>query len=372
MALWELDVFQGAAFLGFVRNVPVPQAFMGSSFLPDQPVFDLSFEYILGVLERPVMASIVAWDSEAPIAGKPALGPKVIGEIPKISRKARISEKEIVRFLTPRAGVPDAQAAIDHVFDHTRRLLDGVQARVEWLRMQAISNRFLIYNPDPVNGPTFQFDYGYNVQYLPNFVTGQYADASAIPSGGAGNTHAVDWATTATANPLGDLQFICDKVQQETGYRPARGVWSRKLRGYVLQNAAIRQLVRGSSGPSAMLTEEELDTVLGIYNLPEMVTYDVQVMEEQADGSQTQVRTMSDQKVVLLPPAEATLGATLWGPCAESRGLFGTQLANEAPGVYAVTYAQNDPPSEWIKAVGCAFPSIPGANLVVQATVTAT
>lgn len=365
MALYELDEFQGPSFLGFVRNVPVPQAFMGSTFLPDQPVFDLNFEYIQGVLERPVMASIVSWDSEAPIAGKPALGPKVIGEIPAIKRKARISEKEIIRFLTPRAGVPDAQAAIDHVFDHTRRLLDGVQARVEWLRMQSLSLDKLTYAPDPVDGPTFQFDFGYLDAYQPNFVTGQDGAAVGLPAG-----HNVDWATVATANPLGDLQYICDKVQSETGFRPARGFWSRRVRGYVLQNAAIRQLVRGPNAPTAILTENELDTVLSLYNLPEMVTYDVQVMEENADGTQTQKRTTPDNVVVLLPPPEATLGATLWGPCAESRGLFGTNLANEAPGVYAVTYAKNDPPSEWIKAIGCAFPSIPGANLVVQATVT--
>ncbi len=65
-------------------------------------------------------------------------------------------------------------------------------------------------------------------------------------------------------------------------------------------------------------------------------------------------------------PGHSAIGATLWGPTAESRPLIGTPLSSQAPGVYAVAYGQEEPPSEWIKAVGVTFPSMPGADKLGQ------
>lgn len=130
MALWELEEFKPKQFLGFVRSVPQPNTFLGTRWLPNQNVFDLAFEYVLGANRRPVMAHVLGYDSEAPIHGRPGVGAKVSGELPPIKRKSRIGEKEIIRFMAPRAGTPDVQLAIDSVYQGTADLLDAVQARV--------------------------------------------------------------------------------------------------------------------------------------------------------------------------------------------------------------------------------------------------
>lgn len=359
MALWELDEFQGARFLGFVRNVPTPAPFAGANWLPDQTIFDLAFEYILGTDEQPVMAHVMGWDSEAPIHGRPGLGTKVAGELPPIKRKAKISEKELIRFLTPRAGVPDRQVAIDSVYDLTRNLLDSVQARVEWLRLQALSENTVVYNE---GGVIFDFDYGLNDLFQWDITTALDGAGGALPVGVA----PADWSDTVNSKPVTDMLELCNRVEDVTGFRPGRHVMSRKSLGYLLQNDSVRTLIRGATAPTSPITRIELDTVLDLHGLPPIVTYDVKVRSEQANGTFVEVRPLAENKSFLLPPAGTTLGSTLWGPTAESRPLIGTALASEAPGIFAVTYGMEEPPSEWIKAVGVAFPSMPGAALLSQ------
>jgi hypothetical protein len=338
----------------------VPAAFAGRRWLPDQTIFDLSFEYILGSFERPVMAHVMAWDSEAPIHGRPGIGERVQGELPPIKRKAKFSEKEIIRFLTPRAGTPDVQTAVNSVYDLTRVLLDSVQARVEWLRMQALSEDTVVYDE---GGAVFEFDYGMTDEFQIDLTT---------QTDGAGASVAADvstvWSDTANANGILDLQYACDTIEDTTGFRPVEFVCSRKALGYLLRQDAVRDMVRGSAAPNVVLTQPELQTLLSLYNLPNIVTYDVKVRSENADGSYSDVRTMAENKSFLVPPSTATLGTTLWGPTAESRPLIGTNLAAQAPGIFAVTYGVEEPPSEWVKAVGVSFPSIPGANLLGQMT----
>jgi hypothetical protein len=295
MALWELDEFQGPQFLGFVRSVPEPNTFLGTRWLPNQTVFDLEFEYIKGVNDKPVMAHVMGWDSEAPIHSRAQAGERVSGELPPIKRKSKVSEKEIIRFLTPRAGVPDVQTAINSVYNLTADLLDSVQARVEWLRMQALSENKVVYNEGGVI-----------------------------------------------------FAFVC----------------SRKTSGLLVNNQAMRDLIRGANAPTAVLTTGEIQALFQIYDLPTVVTYDVKVRNENADGTYSEVRPLAENKAFLTTPGG--VGKTLWGPTAESRPLLGTNLASQAPGIYAVTYGKEEPPSEWVKAVGVSFPSMPDSHTLAQ------
>jgi len=343
MALWELDEFQGAQFLGFVRNVPTPEAFSGASFLPNRTVFDLEVSYVKGTQYMPAMASVITWDAEAPIGGKPGLGEKVTLELPPIKRKERIAEKEIIRFLTPRAGTPDVQIAIDEVYNITRRLLDGVHARVEWLRMQALTEPTLVYAED---GIQITFDYGFDpVLQVDQDVTVGLGD---------------NWDIFATANPVADIQFVADLYEDTTGFRLEQIVLSRKAVAFALQSAPLRDLIRGSGAPAAQLAQSELDTLFELYDLPRLTPYDVKVYEEDSAGVVAQIRTMDFHKAIALP--SFLVGETLYGPTAESRGTFGTPLAQEAPGLWATVYGTEDPPTEWVKAVATAIPSLHSAS----------
>ena len=109
-------------------------------------------------------------------------------------------------------------------------------------------------------------------------------------------------------------------------------------------------------------------------DLPAIVTYDVKVRKEADSGTITEVRPLAENKAFLVPggdpvlPGHSSLGATLWGPTAESRILLGTALQNQAPGIIAQTYGTEDPPAEWIKVAATAFPAMPGSDKLGQFT----
>lgn len=368
MALWELEEFKPAQFLGFVRAAPAPNAFLGTRWLPNDTINDLEFEYVLGSFARPVMAHVMGFDSEAPIHGRPGAGAKVSGELPPIKRKAKIGEKEIIRFLTPRAGTADQQQAIDQVYRGVVDLLDSIQARVEWLRMQSLSEDTVVYDE---SGVAFEFDFGLDDEFQINLV-------GANPTNGAGGNESADfttvWTDTANSNPVLDLQAICNRVQEKTGRRPVEFVCSQKAANLLYNNAAIRSMIRGSGAPNTILTPGEVQTVFDLYDLPTIVTYDVVVQSENPDGTYSDVRPMAQNKSFLVPAgfAAGAPGApgnkTLWGPTAESRVVYGTPLAGQAPGIWAETYGTTEPPAEWTKAAAVAFPSMPEANHVAQMT----
>lgn len=356
MALWELEEFQGPAFLGYVRGVPEPEQFAGQNWLPNRVVDDLAFEYIKGVNNRPVMAHVMAYDSEAPIAGRVGLGERVAGELPPIKRKAKFTEKEIIRFLQPRANSADKQAAIDSVYDLTDGLIQGIQARAEWLRLKALSEDTVTYDE---GGVKFVFDFGVDQEQQIDLPTKTNGAGTSIPSlSGA-------WSNTSVSDPVADLTFLTNLANDKTGTRYEQFVISRKTLGYLQQNEKMRALIRGANSPTAILTREEIENLFAIYDLPSLVTYDVKVTREKPDGTTEQVRPLAEDRGFLVPGGEA-VGNTLWGPTAESRSLIGTNLASEAPGIIAVTYATEEPPAEWVKAAAVAFPTMPNVHLLGQ------
>lgn len=361
MSLWQLEQFKPPQFLGFIREVPIPNTFAGQTWLPNRNVFDLDFEYILGANEQPVMAHVVAFDSEAPIAGRPAAGERVRGQLPKLSRKSRIGEKTILQFLSPRTGVPDVDEAIRTVYRDAARLVDAIQSRLEWLKLQALSEDTVVYNE---MGVQWEFDYGYNDDYQLVFSAGATVDGDGTDVSGQG--YGLQWSewNSTSCNPVKDLQTICQKIQSETGVRPARFVTSMKTVGYLQLNKTLRLMVRGSTAPDAILTETELRTIFELYNVPFPTTYDVTVNQENADGSTTQVRTMAENKSFLLPPEQ--VGETLLGPTAESTVVLGTPFATAAPGIWGSVYATDEPPAQWTKVAATGFPTIPLANRIAQ------
>jgi hypothetical protein len=370
MSLWELDEFAPPQLLGFVRSLEVPPQFMGTKWLPDVTIGDLEFEYVLGSFRRPVMATVMGWDAEAPLHARKGQGARVSGELPPIKRKSRIGEKQIIRFLQPRAGTADQLDAVKSVYVDVAELFDTVQTRVEWLRLQALSEDKVVYNED---GVIFSFDFGIDDTFQIDLVTqtnGAGTDVNA--------QYTTVWTDLANSNPVLDLMKICDTVQTKTGVRPVEAVFSQQVINLFANNTQMRQMIRGTNAPAAVLTPGEIQTLFSLYNLPSLTAYDVVVSDEQDDGSLVDLRPLAVNKGFLVPAGWSTgvsgstaRNCTLWGPTAESRKLLGTPLASQAPGIYAATYNTDEPPAEYTKVAGVAFPSMPGANVLAQMKVMA-
>jgi hypothetical protein len=383
MALWELDAFKPPIFLGFVRAAYdlVPTQYQGSTWLPNQTVDDLTFEYLLGANRRQAMATVLSYDSEAPLMSRQGYGERILGELPPIKRKARIGEKEIIRFQNPRFGTNDVGTAIDQVYNDTLDLVASVQSRIEWMAAQVMSEDLLVYDED---GIKWAFDYGVNGDFQWNIPPktdhhsrwGGGATDQTIPVGGP-------WNNPTTATYINDLQQICTRVQNVTGQRPTDLWLSLTARNNLVNSTEIKNLVRGtvSGTTTIMLTPGEVQSVFDLYDLPTLHVYDTVVTKENKDGSLTDVRTMAVNKAILTQGRP--VGAFLHGPTAESRiGLGYGQIgggqnlntlttsasAPAAPGIWANTYSTDEPPAQWTKVAAVAFPTAPEMNRVAQLT----
>jgi Phage major capsid protein E len=362
--LWQLEEFQPPVILDFVRGLKPPPSYQGETWLPRDTIDDVAFEYFKGVNNLPVMAHIIGWDSEAPMAGRPALGARVTGELPPIKRKQRMSEKEIVRrYMNPRRGTADQKIAIRNVYDDMARLVASIQARDEWLRMQAISENTLIYNE---GGVIMEFNYG-----ISDLFQITLAAAAGDATNGADDpepTFGPHWSDHANATPITDLMTLCKRVEDATGERPTRAVASQEAIDHLLLSEQIKGWTYQQNAPDRPMTPDEVAGTLRRYGVPIPTPYDVRVASENADGTTTNVRTMRNN-VVVLQPAQG-VGRMLFGPTAEAQlALSGTQYAEQAPGIWANTYATDEPPAQWSKACAVAFPSMPNVDKLAQLTV---
>jgi hypothetical protein len=363
MALWELEELSNPTFLGFIRSVPEPEEFLGSSegFLPNRTVPTLEYEYILGAggaaAKASIMAHVMGWDSEAPIASRrtpPNMAPSTVrGELPPIKRKAKLSEKEIIKYMQPRPGTSDRADVLDYIYDTTTELVTAVQARMEWLRMQAISEDRVKIDQEGVD---VEIDFG-----VP---TTQQYDINTD------DNLSVWWEDTTNSNPISDLDYVCNQYEiDHMGVRPTRMIADVTTQQVLLNNVNLRDLARGPGAPTFRLTVDELNALFQIYQLPTLQTYDVTLLEEDHNGSYVTVRPFNRRKAVLLPPTSIQLGNTLIGPTAESRNIPGVAYTPYAPGIVGSVYGKDEPPSEWVKVAAVAFPTLPGAEFIVQMTV---
>jgi len=362
MALWELEELQNPEFLGFIRSIPVPQEFQTGQavggILPAQTTSTLEYEYILGaqgVQVQAAMAHVMGWDSEAPIAGRlPYRTPPdavVRGELPPIKRKAKLSEKEIIKFKQPRPGTSDREDVLNYVYDLATDLVTGVQSRVEWLGMQAISEDVVVINSEGVD---VAVDFGIPTTQQYNVSTDD-------------GTAKFWWNDQTNSNPVTDLDYICNQFEIVHGFRPGKMIADTTTELVLLQNNNLRELVRGPGAPTIRLTEDELNALFQIYQLPTVIPYNVWLYEEGHDGSLNAVRPMNRNKAVLLPPDEVgPVGNVLYGPTAESRTIPGVAYTQYAPGIVGTVYGEDEPPAEYVKVAAVAFPTLPGAQYIVQ------
>lgn len=354
--MWELDELSVPVLLGYVRALPPDPLLTGVNFLPNREIDDIDFEYTVAAQKQVIMAGLQGFDAEAQIVGQQAAGQLVRGSLPPIKIKTVINEKAIIKYTTPRVGTRDQAFALDKVYGQVDDLVAGVQQRVEWLRIQALSQPLLTYNE---GGRMMQFDYEFNKHFQFDLPTQKDAAGTDL-SASLGPV----WSDFTNSTPISDLLFM-SQTMQETGFPPATIVMSNKAKTYLLRSKSIILEIRGKDSLATRVTSTELAGLLTEYELPAIETYDALVNRENADGTITSLRPLDDSRAILLP--SISVGETIWGPTAESRrALIMSGISEMQSGVFVNTAATDDPVAEWIKAAALALPVIPQAHLVGQ------
>lgn len=323
------------------------RTYVGPALFPETPVNELSFEYWKTINRVPVMASFQAFGAEAEIGSREGAD-KVIGEIPPIKRKMPLNERLLIAL--KREGIGDIDLIKNQIFNDLDSLLDSTEARIEKVRMDAISKGVVSLSE---NGVIMNVDYK-----VPN-------THKAVMS----NTDTSDgfWSF-AKAEPITYIGKWVDTIVADSGYRPQRALTSNTVVSQMCRNASVRQAIYGDFGGTRPVTLPQINMLLAGLQLPQIATYDLQVRAQAENGSYSQFRFFPENMFVLLP--DSVLGDTLVGPTAES--LLSSDIASkEAAGVYATVQVLTEPVGLWTKVAKTAFPTFPMADTVFQAQVLA-
>lgn len=344
MLLTENYVYP-AEVTGYVRDALADfniNQFTLSRYLPDEPVDDIQYRVAAGGTGLADAATYRAYDAESPIGRRQPLS-SIIGELPPLSLKARLSEYDRLRYRK----VTDEKLR-DALFNDAKKLTKDVAARVELARGQTLAT-----------GTTPLAELGLTVNW------------------GRSSAHTVTAATLwsdTSADILSDLMSWRDTYLATNGVDPGAMVVSRRIFNLMLRNQAVRNQVFPGANQPSIVTQAGINEMLGAQGLPPVDLYQAQV---NVNGTATKV--VPDNVLLFLPPAvsgandtgideDTQLGGVFWGTTAEAMDPR-FNLAGEEPGIVAGEYTEEDPISVWTKVASINLPVLANPNLSFAATV---
>ncbi len=321
-----------------VRTIP---PMIGETLFPTAPKLEgIEAELVKGANNTPIAASIHAFDSETEI-GSLEDAKVTLQELALIKRKYKVTEKEIIALANPRNSREEAQL-INKLFDHVDILTNGILARVEAMRLEALATGKLTINE---NGFKAIIDYG-------------------MPSA---NKVSKKWSD-GTGSILDDIYNLSSAIKTATGFKPTRALTSTTTLNVVLKDATIRKAVFGVNS-DMILSVNKLNEFLAANSMPQIAVYDELYRVQGKDGKYSTKRYLPESAFVLMP--DGKLGDTFYGVTAEELELRNDPSIKleEIGNILVEQYNTTDPVAKWIKAVATAMPSFPYADQVGVITV---
>lgn len=332
------DLIDPQLLVGFVRGLTFDQ-FTLERHLPNLEVDDIEYRIRSADLQDQEVAPYRAFDAESAIGGRQGLT-EIRGTIPPLSKKVRLGEEERLRMRALESGLNDA--IIDAIYDDAENMTRAVQARIELARGQALYDGKVVINENQV-GVTADFGFPASHRVAP------------VPL----------WSDPL-ATVIQDLTAWVELYVDDNGFAPAEFQTSTRVIGFLLRNDEIRDLFTGPVGGPALVTRAALNSTLEAFGLPPITTYDTKVVVNGVEQ-----RVIPDDRLLLLPPAEAKLGRTFYGITAEALELVseGMLVSRDAPGIVAVLEKTFNPVSTWTNAAGISLPVLGNGDAIITADV---
>jgi hypothetical protein len=282
-----------------------------------------------------------SYDAESDIGIREG-GARVYGELPPISRKLPLGEYERIKRRNLNTQAEELRAALE---SDAERLSQGIAARVELARGEALFNASINLNENGVQGGV---DFGRT----------------------AGNavTAATLWDSATTAPVSDDLTTWMEYYLTLNGFMPGRILMPRRIFNILRKSDQMKNIIFPNSSKTGVslptLTAEQLREAFSQEDFPEPILYDAQV---NVAGVSTRVTPAN--KIALLPPTNVKIGETLWGAPIESQDpRYG--LAGAESGVAVGAYYSEDPQTLWTRATAIVLPIIGNPDVTMTATVT--
>lgn len=331
-----LELFNQKTMLDYSKTREY-KPFLGETLFPEVKHSTLEFDMIKGGSSLPTIASVHAFDTEAEIGSREAS--KQALEAAYIKRKMQITEKDLIALAQPR-NEAEKNYLMQNVFNDVDTLVNGVRARVELMRIEALSKGKVTLNENGLN---------MSVNY---HVPSDHQEALS----GAGL-----W-TADSADIIGDMERWADTLTD----KPTRALTSTKILRSILRNAKIIAALFGKDS-GRIPTRQDLNAFLQQHDLPVIAVYDAKYRKQAANGSYTSHRYLDEDKFVMF--GDGTLGETLYGPTPEESRMLreGADVSSVGKIITMVFEEGQDPVSTWTKAAATAIPSFHAADNVFQA-----
>lgn len=322
--------FANPLFSETIREVPVNPSYIGPNYLPIAETYDLDWNETV-LTRQPDMANIVDSGAELPLTDRDPLK-RVSGEIADIGQSYIVTKKELAAMLD-KGNEKKRQIAEKQLLGKAARVKQNIDARIEWMRWQALGNGILTYAKD---GVMFSVDFGVTFK----------------------KTAATRWNDTAPTI-LANYEAWVQEYVDVNGKSPDEFVTSIKAIRAVMNNAEVRKQITGLT--DKLVTMDELNDFLVGRQMPPMVSMDTSVTyrDVAADGVRVSQRLLAENKGVFVVRG-GEIGQQLLGPTVEN---------NMEPGIYARTFSENRPMREIVEVVAASFPKVMDPNLIGIATI---
>lgn len=331
------------------------------TYFPSEYTPKLTFEGLQAQFGAKVAADIVAMDSRAPRKGRQLPG-KITGDIPKIeiARPKKESDLNVYRQLldavNSSASIPTARAQalrrlVDWMYEDTTFVLNGVNARLEWMAKQIASTgkyKLTLANNEAGVVTPVEIKFG-------------------IPTGNITNSATNWWAASNVSKPISDIKAL-DVTARAAGFKLAYITMDKDtFNKMVLSDEVQKFCASYVANALGLLITPNLNTVnqaLANESLPQIRIWDSIINVESKAGALTSTTGWELGNVTFT--VTPLLGKTQWTTPADafvgSDVDKSTKAFNDLAMVKA--YAEQDPITVVTKAMTYATPVLDGANSI--------
>ena len=299
------DVFTAEAIaLNYTNAASNAIPYLGTGFFPSQKKAGLDLKWIKGHNGLAVSLMPSTFDAKSTFRDRVGISMSET-EMPFFRESMLVKEKdeqEIMRVQDSKD--PYAAQVLDNIFNDTKTLVDGANVVPERMIMQLLA---------PLNGSVGieikanNVDYTYNYDPDGSWKAEHYAKIT---------TDADKWSTSATCDPLFDIETALDAQEAASGNRPEILLMSKATFNMIKNSAKVRSgilaqnttaNVNYTSAKVKQYVEEELSVTIIIYN------------KQFKNESGTAKKFYPDNIVMMLP--NGAIGTIWYGTTPEARTL---------------------------------------------------
>lgn len=354
------DYVNATEIAAYIENLPSNQVpIFGNQLFPQRKMVGTDISWLKGRDGIPVAITPSNYDAKATLRERTGFG-KMETEMAFFREAMRIGEKdrqEINKLLNhPNSNI--ALPIIRNIFDDVNKLVEGVDVQAEYMRMQLLQyGKFEVTNKDKT--ARYKYDYNMSAEHQIKVTT--------------------PWSDFANSTPVADIVAACDKIEEDTGERPTRGVMNRTTFLEMIASHSIKKdLMVGVSGSwdNLYMSEDEArqyierKTGVKIYVYSKKIgVLDEATLTPNMDSS-TFVKLVDDHKVCLFP--EGPLGNTWYGTTPEESDLMtgasSAQVSIVNGGTAITTYKEIHPVNVNTVVSAVMIPSFERINTVAVLT----